>query len=112
MLDTGSDVTSLSADIVYGLPLCLSTTELHAVNGTKIPTLGDAKLCQLGYKCLHRSTPCVPVLNDTSRKRLRSTLHGYLTCPRTKLVRYGDQSFGGPKIRSGINSLSTYGIPL
>ena len=42
LLDTGSDVTLLPASIVYGLPLCPSTTELRAVIGTKMPTLGEA----------------------------------------------------------------------
>ena len=42
LLDTGSDVTLLLASIVYGLSLRPSTTELRAVNGTKIPILGEA----------------------------------------------------------------------
>ena len=42
LLDTGSDVTLLPASIVYGLPLHPSTTELRAVNGTKIPVIDEA----------------------------------------------------------------------
>ena len=43
---------------------------------------------------------CVAVSNDSSLERLRSASHGYLTCPCTKFVGYGNHSFGvsGPKM--------------
>ena len=41
----------------------------------------------------HLIDQCVPVLIDTSRERLRSNSHDYLSCPCTKIVRYGDHSF-------------------
>ena len=78
----------------------------HVVHWLLVLQRYHYKLCLLVYKCLYLSVPsylidqCVPVVNDTSRERLRSASHGYLTCPCTKRVRYSDHSFvvSGPKI--------------
>ena len=76
-------------------------TYVQAIKKHRNNNMSFYKLC----KCLQRSAPsyiidkCVSVLNAASPKQLRSASHGYLTCPRTTLV------------RSGINSLSTYRLP-
>ena len=64
------------------------------------------KLLLLVYKSLHDPAPpylaeqCRPVPNTESLERLRTNMQNDLVRPRTKLVNYGDRSFGssGPKL--------------